>query len=157
MPTPILHASTLTLGASKIAFKYVLENVLQYDNVNRALDYAGIDDIISFVKLTDSVVDNLVYNDPDPTVLKLHRLKLGPILCIKSFIHYVHFCEEANPINNDWLSITMNDYDQFRFNLAYMHDVNLYLPYHHCPMSLMYPMPQMCLRCPKSPTCLTCP
>jgi hypothetical protein len=69
------------------------------------------------MRLTDSLVDN----DLDPTVLKLHWLKLGPILHIKSFIHYVHFCEEANPINNDWLSITMDDYDQFRFNLVYSH------------------------------------
>ena len=71
------------------------------------------------MKLTDSVLDNFVYNDPDPTVLKLHHLKLGPILHIKSFIHYVHFCEEANPINNDWLSITMDDFDQFTVNLKY--------------------------------------
>jgi hypothetical protein len=98
-----------------------MENILQDANVSRALGYAGIDDIISFVKLTDSVLDNFVYNDPDPTVLKLHHLKLGPILHIKSFIHYVHFCEEANPIKNDWLSITMDDYEQFRFNLAHIH------------------------------------
>jgi hypothetical protein len=120
MSPPIPHASTLTLGASKIAFKYVLENVLQDANVSRALGYVGIDDIISFVKLTDSVVDNLVYNDLDPTVLKLHRLKLGPIFLVKSFIHYVHFREETYPIGTRWLSITMNDFDQFRFNFAYI-------------------------------------
>jgi hypothetical protein len=134
MSPPIPHASTLTLGASKIAFKYVLENVLQDANVSRALGYAGIDDIISFVKLTDSVVDNLVYNDPDPTVLKLHRLKLGPIFLVKSFIHYVHFREETYPIGTRWLSITMNDVDQFRFNFAYICRLR-------APLSSLPPLP----------------
>jgi hypothetical protein len=45
---------------------------------------------------------------------------LGPIGCIKSFIHYVHFREETNPIGNDWKSITMDDFDQFSCNLKYV-------------------------------------
>jgi hypothetical protein len=51
--------------------------------------------------------------------LRLHKLKMGDIHFIKSFIHYVHFHEETNPIGNDWQSITMDDFDHFRGILQY--------------------------------------
>jgi hypothetical protein len=117
-----LHASgvsTFTYTAAKDAFTYVLENVLENENVTRALKHEGIDNIISFVKLTGDIVDNLAYHDPNPNIQKLHKLKIGEIGLIKSFIHYVHFHEETNPIGNDWKSITMDDFDQFRANLTY--------------------------------------
>jgi hypothetical protein len=65
------------------------------------------------------MVDNLAYHDPNPNIQKLNKLKLGEIGLIISLIHYVHFCEETNPIGNDWESITMDDFDQFRVNLTY--------------------------------------
>jgi hypothetical protein len=75
-----------------------LENVIENENVTRALKHEGID-----------IVDNLAYHDPTPNIQKLQKLKIGEIGLIKSFIHYVHFCEETNPIGNDWKSITMDD------------------------------------------------
>jgi hypothetical protein len=96
-----------------------LGNVIENENVTRALNHEGIDNIISFVKLTDDIVDNLAYHDPNPNIQKLQKLKIGEIGLIKSFIHYVHFREETNPIGNDWKSVTMDDFDQFRANLAY--------------------------------------
>jgi hypothetical protein len=61
----------------------------------------------------------LAYHDPTPNIQKLQKLKIGEIGLIKSFIHYVHFREETTPIGNDWKSITMDDFDQFRANLTY--------------------------------------
>jgi hypothetical protein len=99
--------SKFTLTAAKDAFTYdVLENVLVNENLTRALKHEGIDNIISFVKLTVDIVDNLTYHDPNPNIQKLQKLKIGEIGIIKSFIHYVHFCEEreTNRIRNDWKS-----------------------------------------------------
>jgi hypothetical protein len=67
--------------------------------------------------LTDAAINNLAYLDSDSKIRI--KLNLGPIGCIKSFIHYVHFCEETIPIGNDWKSITLDDFDQFRVNLNY--------------------------------------
>jgi hypothetical protein len=71
-----------------------------------------IDNIIIFVKLTDDAVKNLAYLDPDSKIQI--KLKLGQILRIKTFIHYVHFHEGTNLIGYDWKSITMDDFEHFR-------------------------------------------
>jgi hypothetical protein len=109
-------APMLTLAEAKTALTHVLENVIANENVTGALNDEEIDNIISLFKLTDDVVNKLEYLDPDSKILT--KLKLGPIGFIKSFIHYVHFHEETNPIGNDWKSITMEDYDNFRANLS---------------------------------------
>jgi hypothetical protein len=43
----------------------VLENVIDNENVTKALNDEGIDNIIDFVKLTDDIVANLTYHNPD--------------------------------------------------------------------------------------------
>jgi hypothetical protein len=58
-------------------------------------------------------------SQPSPSSQKLQKLRIGEIGLIKSFIHYVHFHEEINPISNDWKSITMDDFDQFRSKATY--------------------------------------
>jgi hypothetical protein len=84
------------------------------ENVMRALYDEGIDNIISLVKMTDDIVNNLTYCNPKSNIQI--KLEMGPIFLIKSFIHCVHFREETNPIGNDWKSITMDDFYQFRCN-----------------------------------------
>jgi hypothetical protein len=70
--------------------------------------------------LTDAIVDNLTYPDPDPNVKASHRLKEGAIGLLKSFIHYIYYCDESeNQIGDNWTAITMADFDQFRSNVAY--------------------------------------
>jgi hypothetical protein len=96
---------------------YMLENVIENEKVTRALNDEGIDNIISLAKSADDAMNNLAYLDPDSKIQI--TLKLGPIACIASFMYYVHFCEETNPIANDWKSITMDDFDQCRVNLNY--------------------------------------
>jgi hypothetical protein len=103
-------AHVFTLTEAKTALTHVLENVIENEKVIKALNDEGIDKTISLVKLTDDAINNLAYLDPDSKIRIKH--KLGPIGCIKSFIHYVHFREETNPIGNDWKSITMDDFDQ---------------------------------------------
>jgi hypothetical protein len=114
-PTP--PASIFTISEAKDAFTYLLENVIENKYVTMALYGEGIDNISSLVKMTDDVVNNLSYLGPDSKIWI--KLKLGQILRIQSFIQYVHFREETNPIGNDWKSITMDDHAQFRCNLKY--------------------------------------
>jgi hypothetical protein len=66
------------------------------ENVMRALYDEGIDNIISLVKMTDDIVNNLTYCNPKSNIQI--KLEMGPIFLIKSFIHCVHFREETNPL-----------------------------------------------------------
>jgi hypothetical protein len=66
-----------------------MDNVLQTLNVNSALAAIGIDDTFGLFTLTDTIVDNLTYPDPDPNVKTNHRLKKGEIGLLKLFIQYI--------------------------------------------------------------------
>jgi hypothetical protein len=113
-------SSTFTRAASKPAFTHLMDNVLQYPNVTNALDAIGIEDTFGLFTLTDTIVDILSYPDPDLNVKAAHRLKKGEMGILKSFIHYIYYCDESeNPIGDKWTDITMADFDQFRSNLAY--------------------------------------
>jgi hypothetical protein len=62
----------------------------------------------------------LTYHDPDHNVTTTYCPKKGEIGLIKSFIHFVHYRKEIkNPINNEWLKITQDEFDQFRSNLKF--------------------------------------
>jgi hypothetical protein len=121
--------SRFTHTETKETFTYGLENVLENDNVTKALNEEGIDNIISLVKLTDDVVDNLAYHVPHLNSQKLQKLYIGEIGLIKSFIHYVH--EGIDPVGNDWKSITMDDLTNSGPTLHIPIDFHLYhLCYH---------------------------
>jgi hypothetical protein len=112
--------STLTTAASKAAFTHIMDNVLQYPNVTSALAAIGIEDTFGLFNLTDTIVDNLTYPDPDPNVKTTHRLKKGEMNIIKSLIHKIYCRDESeNSIGDKWTAISMADFDQFRSNLAY--------------------------------------
>jgi hypothetical protein len=112
--------STLTIAASKAAFTHIMDNALQNHNVTSALAADCIDDTFDLFTLTDTIVDNLSYSDPDPNVKANHRLKKGKMGLLKSFIHYIYYRDESgNPIGDKWPAITMADFDKFRSNLAY--------------------------------------
>jgi hypothetical protein len=115
-PTP--PAAMFTLAEAKAALNHVLDNVIENENVTKALYDEGIGNIISLVKMIDNFVKNLTYCNPKSKTQI--ELQIGPIGRIKSFIHYVHFREATNPISNDWKSITMDDFYQFRCNLKYV-------------------------------------
>ena len=111
--------SILTL-TSKATFTHLMDNVLQNPNITSALNEQGIDDIFGLMILTDDIVDNLVYPDSDPQVQIKHCLKMGEIVLIKSFIHYMYYLEElGNTIGDDLTNVTMDNFDKFRANLSY--------------------------------------
>jgi hypothetical protein len=104
----------------KLPFIHVTDVILENSNIPAAFKEGGIEDVPSILKLTDVTVNNFTFPDLDPDVTMTYRLKYGEINLIKTFIHYVHYCQEINePIDNQWLSITQEDYDQFRLNKKY--------------------------------------
>jgi hypothetical protein len=78
VPSPFTHAASIA------AFSYIMDNILDNDNVMNALEESGIEDIFSFLMLKDNAVENLTYCDPDPNVTTLYRLKMGEIGLIKT-------------------------------------------------------------------------
>ena len=115
-----IQLPTITHPASKAAFVHVTDVILENSNITAAFKEGGIEDIPSILKLTDVTVNNFTFPDSDPDVTMTYRLKYGEINLIKTFIHYVHYRQEINkPIDNQWLSITQEDFDQFRLNVKY--------------------------------------
>jgi hypothetical protein len=51
-------SSTHTRAASKAAFTYIMDNVLQYPSVTNALVAIGIEATFGLFTLTDTIVDN---------------------------------------------------------------------------------------------------
>ena len=112
--------TTFTRIASRVAFTYTTDFVLNSANVKNALVDSGIDDTYGLMTLTDVIVENLVYPDIDPQVKTKYKLKKGEMGLIKCFIHYVYYRgETGDAIGNDWSKITMEDFDLFRANIAY--------------------------------------
>jgi hypothetical protein len=113
-------SSTLTRAASKAAFTHIMNNFLQFPNVTSALAAIGIEDTFGLFTLTDTIVDNLTYPDPDLKIKAAHCLKKGEIGLLKSFINYIYYRDESGfHIGDKWTAITMADFDQLRSNLAY--------------------------------------
>jgi hypothetical protein len=106
-----------TRSASMSGCTHVMENILQSDNVTRALKEDGIDDRFGLLSLTDTNINKLTYLYPDPSNPVQYSLKKGEVGLIRAFIHFVHYCHETNnPINDQWLSLTQDEFDQFRTN-----------------------------------------
>jgi hypothetical protein len=97
-----------------VAFNHITQNVLANANVTRALREDGIKEIGVLISLSDAQVEDLTYLDPDTNNPTAYCLRKGEICLIKSFIHFVHYCDEiGDPIDDDCRSITQDEFDQF--------------------------------------------
>jgi hypothetical protein len=56
------------------------------------------------------------------------------LVSLKVFIHCVHFCEETNPIGNDWKSITISTNSDSSLNIPQSFSSLLFLP----PLDMMF-------------------
>ena len=120
-----MTSNPFTRAASKSAFIHIMTNVLDSDHIHQALKDAGIDDMTGLVRLDDHTVENLAYTDPDPQVSTKYPLKKGEMGLLISFVHFVYYRKDiGNPIGNDWTSITMDEFDEFRTNLDYASGLN---------------------------------
>jgi hypothetical protein len=96
-----------TRSAAKAAFTHITNVVLDSPNVTSAL-------------LEDDIKDDLTYLDSDPSNPIAYCLKKGDKGLIRSFIHFVQHRDEINnPIGDDWLNVTQDEFDLFCCNLTY--------------------------------------
>jgi hypothetical protein len=120
MPTPQPPTAPNTRSTAKAAFTHISDVLLDNANITKAFKEDGIENIGDILHLTDQEVDYLTYLDPDPTITTAYSLKKVEKGLIKSFIHFVHYHREiANPIEDDWINVTVDEFDLFRVNLDY--------------------------------------
>ena len=106
------QAATIIPGLAPLA--HVLRNDMsQPDNspLQKALDYNGYVTPMDFITEPDDSFIDLEYHNDAGTLVKISKGNAG---LLKSFKHYVAFkASQGTPIN-DWLSVTIGDYNTFR-------------------------------------------
>jgi hypothetical protein len=114
----------LTRALSQDAFKHVLDNVLGKGDgtpLKSSLVNEGIEDMFSFSTLTDTMIENLTYEDSNKKGSYL-KLKMGDKAMLKCFLQYIiHRDNEGNPIGDDWDKVTQSEFDSFRVNPKFIH------------------------------------
>jgi hypothetical protein len=95
MPSSIPMSTPTTRAASRAAFVHVTDVVLDNKNVTKALKNDGIRDIDGILRLDDDLVADLTYLDAvtDPSNATVHHFNKGDTGLLKTFIHYVYYCE----------------------------------------------------------------
>jgi hypothetical protein len=91
-------SSTITHTAAKASFTHVMDNVIQDTNVTKALTDNGIDNILTLLILTNDIVDNLTYHDPNPNVQKVHKLKMGELVSLNPSFTLFIFVKRQTPL-----------------------------------------------------------
>ena len=113
-----------TKDQAEAAFDHVLDNVLEMGNdspLKNALIAAGITDIYFLRTADDDMLNSLRHKDakvPKP-ICQLVKL-------FNKFVDYLIKCGE--PVKHDWLSLTAEEFNMFRFNSTYRDTVDGSLP-----------------------------
>jgi len=111
----------LTRAKAIEAFKHVLTNVHEVSEdgpLSKALHGAGYDDICTMGILCDQDIDSLTFDrsntEKDIPLSKVIRANS----CI--FWHYIiHWHSIGDTIGDEWVSISLEDFDEYRFSPEY--------------------------------------
>lgn len=100
----------LSPSAGKAAFDHIIDNVLLDHNhvslLKSSLQSAGRTEVYDLLSLTESDVDSL------------SSVKRGEWRLVATFQEFVLMRHLAgNPVGNDWSSITMEEFDDFRYSV----------------------------------------
>ena len=105
--------------ASDTGFQFIMGTVLgqkQDSPLFKALEKAGITDVVGITSLTDQVIDRLKYRDDSFGTLVNEELGHGYqqlIRCFNAFVLMKN--DEGNPIHGDWQNLTMlAEFQEFR-------------------------------------------
>ena len=111
-----------TRSKSKDAFNHVLDNVFDKGDssiLKKSLKADGIEDILSLVTMEEEGIKALKYNKSvSEKNLPIPKGDQGLIKCFIKFLSHCH--ESGNPIGDDWMSITQEDFDLFRTSVSAM-------------------------------------
>ena len=113
---------TLTRQKKKAAIKHLLETVFDLDSnspIQLALEQNGLSSPHDIVSLNDVEFELLMYKPAGAT--EAIPLQKGHASCLKAFkALVVHKAATGNPIDDDWISITQDDFDKFRISPEYV-------------------------------------
>ncbi len=114
----------LTATQAKAAYQHVIENVLgkQTDSpLSLALKHDGLDNLYAFLNINDADIDDLKYDKPDGSATDV-KVNKGDkqIICI-FHLYIKHRSNSGNPINDDWLSVTKDMFNEYRSITYFSH------------------------------------
>ena len=110
----------LTRQQAKAAYKHVLEVVFQLNNndpLYKALDTRGYDDIQQLLTMSVKDIDGLTYLNSTDTNVPVPSFGKVWICILKAY--HLHRDEQHNPIGDEWLMITTEEFDAFRVGPVY--------------------------------------
>ena len=106
----------LTHAKAREAFDYVVNVVLQVPKegpLYKALEKSGDNDVMAMISLPDCDIDTLTFDRSDTE--KNVPLSRGDKNLLHIFCHYILYRDSiGHPIENDWLSLTSEDFDDYR-------------------------------------------
>ena len=120
---------TLTRSEAKAALSHVMKNVLGRDDaspLHSALEEEGIGDIFDFITLTDSIIDDLKYEDTSNpgTYLPIKKGDKGLIRCFLAYDQYM----DKQGLELDFAKVTQQEFDNYRISPAYRSTIQAQLP-----------------------------
>ena len=109
----------ITRAEATTIFDYILDNILSRDGSNdlkRALEREGFNDLFSFMTMDDAAIDGLQYQDPNDTSVLFDVLRSDKTM-VRLWKQFVLQRElTGNPIGDSWLQVTQQQYDEFRIS-----------------------------------------
>ena len=88
--------------------------------------YEKIKDVIQLANLTELEIKCMNYKDDAGVIQTLRKGDMGILRAFTSYIGYMHSC--GDPIGEDWSSITIDDFDQYRIGPDFMALVTVAAP-----------------------------
>lgn len=110
----------LTREQGRAVFQHVVKIVMQQEDdkpLVRAFARRGTNDIRHLLNMTSAEIDSLLCEDDQGNEVGVPKHDLSLIGVLKAFQVYQIEC--GNPIGNDWISITPEEYDEYCISLKY--------------------------------------
>jgi hypothetical protein len=87
------------------------------DPLYKPLDTAGYDDVQQLLAMSVEDIDGLTYPDASNTNVPIPSFAKAWIRILKAY--HLHRNEQGHLIGNDWLMITVEEFDEFRIGPVY--------------------------------------
>ena len=111
----------LTRADKERIIKHILEGVLDQDEgsrLHKAFEFNGIKSPYDIVSMSEEAIMALTFLNDDGAQEPVRTNEYSLVLAFRSFTFFRK--SQGNPIgDSDWMTITMNEYDQFRISIDY--------------------------------------
>ena len=109
----------VTRAEAQAIFDHILDNILSRrgsNDLKRALEHEGNNDLFSMMTIDDESIDDLKYPDSaDPSILvDVIRGDKGMLRLWREYV--LHRESIGDPIGDNWLQVTQQQFDAFRIS-----------------------------------------